>query len=155
MVRGCRIFETIEFGLQRLFAEDEPGVGLIHPAVRYDPVVKHLRVVLRTLQDRRQLRVLSNSDDDRFVRHRWFKPQMYCLRINLRSRSDKSLLTEVEKPSVVQDAGMGYIMMDFGSSGVASTSSGDAGVSTLNSICSTDQLLGGPERSRITASRFQ
>src|SRR5271157_139074 len=80
---------------------------------------------------------------------------MYCRRMNFLSSSDKSELNPAEKSSVVQDFGIGYIMIELTSLGVASTSSGDAGLSTLNSISSTDQLFGGPESSRITASRFQ
>ena len=70
--------------------------------------------------------------------------------MNFLSFSDRSLLKPAEKPSSVHAAGIGYIMIDLGSIAVALTSAGSTACSTLNSICSTDQLFGGWDKAQKT-----
>src|SRR3712207_3919033 len=86
-------------------------------------------IILRT-GEISQVGVGPDPDDDRPVilahgaLRRWIGAQSpsrlheYCCRMNARSRSDNPLFSPIEKPSLVQVAGIGYIMIESGSSSV-------------------------------------
>ena len=75
--------------------------------------------------------------------------------MNSTSVGDSFSLRPTEKPSVVQEAGIGYIMIDSRSTGVLETSPGSYRLKMLFSMVASSQLLGGPDRSAMTAARFQ
>src|SRR5215217_5244293 len=83
------------------------------------------------------------------------RSQEYCSRMNARSCSDSPAFSPIEKPSVVQVAGIGYIMIESGSSFVKLVSCALCGWNMFSSMTSAGQLFGGPERSRMTAARSQ
>src|SRR5262245_44225245 len=81
--------------------------------------------------------------------------QGYCWRINALSFAERWPFSPTEKPSVVQRAGIGYNMIESRSNCVKFVSAALYGSNILCSMTSRDQLFGGPERSRVTAARFQ
>src|SRR5882757_5396724 len=78
----------------------------------------------------------------------------YCLRMNVLSASERSLFRTAELPSNVQPLGMWYIIIECQSSLVPAISLDGYFSNILCSIVSGSQLLGGPDRSAITAGLF-
>src|SRR5436190_3705091 len=97
-------------------------------------------------------------DNDRFRRPRPDPraafSQGYCVRMNFVSVSERALFIPAELPSVVQLFGIGYIMIECQSSFVPAISFDGYCSNMLCSIVALSQLLGGPDRSAITAALF-
>src|SRR5438874_2229305 len=74
--------------------------------------------------------------------------------MNFLSTGESALFSPAEKPLVVQDLGIGYIMIEVASKSVELVSFLEYASNMLCSITSSGQLFGGPDKSRITLGLF-